>query len=208
MERIHEVEIPTGLPLVFNVRKKCIQVLEGEDWDDSSLESLDPLSRYPIPSHPILPILLHCIALSFSLAYPLHYYTILYSVLLSSSLFCLILLLNVFVECNHSSRYNFGTSPELLFKPCKVSDSEDEGGAGDGDAGADGEDQCYLGAEGRFYAYDPVIRLIPVQGVMSRSTSPDPSQPNAPGVVEKEGTGVLQEKRVDLVEQPEAPLVA
>ena len=46
VERIHEVEIPTGLPLVFNVRKKCIQVLEGEDWDDSSLESLDPLSRY------------------------------------------------------------------------------------------------------------------------------------------------------------------
>lgn len=49
MERIHEVEIPTGLPLVFNVRKKCIQVLEGEDWDDSSLESLDPLSRHDTP---------------------------------------------------------------------------------------------------------------------------------------------------------------
>ena len=44
MERIHEVEIPTGLPLVFNIRKKCIQLLE--DGDENTLESLDPLSRY------------------------------------------------------------------------------------------------------------------------------------------------------------------
>ena len=61
VERIHEVEIPTGLPLVFNVRKKCIQVLEGEDWDDSSLESLDPLSRYSTPL--LLCIALYCSAL-------------------------------------------------------------------------------------------------------------------------------------------------
>lgn len=46
-------------------------------------------------------------------------------------------------------RHNFGTSPELLFKPCQQSASED------GEAG-----QCFLGAEGRSYAYDPVIRLV------------------------------------------------
>jgi hypothetical protein len=40
-------------------------------------------------------------------------------------------------------RYNFGTSPELLFKPCDMSDS----------------DQCFIGGEGRSYAYDPIIRL-------------------------------------------------
>ena len=45
-ERIHEVEIPTGLPLIFNVRLKCIQLLEDGDEEDSSIESLDPLSRY------------------------------------------------------------------------------------------------------------------------------------------------------------------
>ena len=41
-DRIHEVEIPTGLPLVFNVRKKCIQVLD----DGLDTDSLDPLARY------------------------------------------------------------------------------------------------------------------------------------------------------------------
>jgi hypothetical protein len=40
-DRIHEVEIPTGLPLVFNVRKKCIQVLD----DGLDTDSLDPLAR-------------------------------------------------------------------------------------------------------------------------------------------------------------------
>ena len=40
-DRIHEVEIPTGLPLVFNVKKKCIQVLD----DGLDTDSLDPLAR-------------------------------------------------------------------------------------------------------------------------------------------------------------------
>jgi 2,3-bisphosphoglycerate-dependent phosphoglycerate mutase len=77
--RIHEVEIPTGLPLVFNVEKKCIQLLDDGLHDFS----LDPLARY-----------------------------------------------------------DFGTSPELLFKPC----GEDA-------------DSCYLGGDGKSYAWDPVIRL-------------------------------------------------
>ena len=40
-DRIHEVEIPTGLPLVFNVRKKCIQVLD----DGLDTDAFDPLAR-------------------------------------------------------------------------------------------------------------------------------------------------------------------
>ena len=110
----------------------------------------------------------------------------------------------LFISC----RYNFGTSPELLFKPCKPSDSEDEGGQGslgEADGGADGDDQCYIGAEGRFYAYDPVIRLIPLEGGKSRSASQSPSQPSASGEAEKEDVKMLQDKKVELLVQPEAP---
>jgi len=38
-ERIAEIEIPTGLPLVYNVEKKCIQLL-----DDGT--GIDPVDRY------------------------------------------------------------------------------------------------------------------------------------------------------------------
>ena len=110
--------------------------------------------------------------------------------------------------CGCSSRYNFGTSPELLFKPCKPSDAEDEGGQGslgEADGGADGDDQCYIGAEGRFYAYDPVIRLIPLEGGKSRSASQGPSQPSAAGAAEKEKVKMQQDKKVELLVQPEAP---
>ena len=53
IDRIHEVEIPTGLPLVFNVKKKCIQLLEDplkeldEEYSSSAMssDSYDPLAR-------------------------------------------------------------------------------------------------------------------------------------------------------------------
>ena len=58
-------------------------------------------------------------------------------------------------------RYDFGTSPELLFKPCKQF-TDDDPTQGDLGSDSDGDDgQCYLGAEGRSYAWDPVIRLVP-----------------------------------------------
>jgi hypothetical protein len=85
------VEIPTGLPLVFNVEKKCIQILDDGLHDFSA----DPLARY-----------------------------------------------------------NFGTSPELLFKPC----GEDA-------------DSCYLGGDGKSYAWDPVINL-PRNGLENEIRTP------------------------------------
>jgi hypothetical protein len=88
-----------------------------------------------------------------------------------------------------------------LFKPCKVSDAEGDDGQGDGNE-KDG-DQCYLGAEGRFYAYDPVIRLIPLEGATSRPTSRNPGPPIGAavegagavtvGVEKKEGGRMLKE---------------
>ena len=46
-DRISEVEIPTGLPLVYNVEKKCVQLL-----DDGS--GLDPVERYDFGKSPEL----------------------------------------------------------------------------------------------------------------------------------------------------------
>ena len=46
-DRIAEVEIPTGLPLVYNVEKKCVQLL-----DDGS--GLDPVERYDFGKSPEL----------------------------------------------------------------------------------------------------------------------------------------------------------
>jgi hypothetical protein len=68
-----------------------------------------------------------------------------------------------------------------LFKPCKLSDAEDDG---QGQADDEDSDQCYLGAEGRFYAYDPVIRLIPLEGATSRPTSRNPGPPIGAAAVE------------------------
>ncbi len=78
-DRIAEVEIPTGLPLVYNIRKRCIQLLETGEED---------------PSDPI-------------------------------------------------GHLDFGSSPELLFQPC---DSENDA-------------ECFLGADGKSYRYDPLIRM-------------------------------------------------
>lgn len=75
-DRISEIEIPTGLPLIFNLEKKCIQVLD-DGIDD------DPLSRY-----------------------------------------------------------NFGSAPELLFRPCDVKDNDTI---------------CYIAASGKSYQYNPII---------------------------------------------------
>tara|TARA_A100001015_G_scaffold283202_1_gene348288 strand:- start:263 stop:1051 length:789 start_codon:yes stop_codon:yes gene_type:complete len=87
-ERIAEVEIPTGLPLVYNVEKKCVQLL-----DDGT--GLDPVERY-----------------------------------------------------------DFGKSPELLFAPCDIQPDGD-------DSGGDEEPLiCFIGADGRTYSYDPVIRFV------------------------------------------------
>jgi len=33
VDRISEIEIPTGLPLVYDVQRKCLSLLEG-DFDD------------------------------------------------------------------------------------------------------------------------------------------------------------------------------
>ena len=37
---------------------------------------------------------------------------------------------------------DFGSAPELLFRPCDV-----------------GDEECYIGADGVSFAYDPLIRL-------------------------------------------------
>lgn len=89
-DRIHEVEIPTGLPLIYNLDKKCIQLL------DDGIERPDgPMSML--------------------------------------------------------QEYNFGSSPELLFRPCDV-------------GGGDKQDQCFLlyGEDGSSnLLYDPILRLPP-----------------------------------------------
>ena len=82
-ESINEVEIPTGLPIVFNLKKKCVQLLDDGGYADN----VDPLARF-----------------------------------------------------------DFGSNPELLFRPCKVDDTE-----------------CFTPSTfgSRSYAYDPLIRLPP-----------------------------------------------
>ena len=92
-DRISEVEIPTGLPLVYNTKKRCIQLLESGNEDPD-----DPLRHV-----------------------------------------------------------NFGTSPELLFRPCNT---DEEGEA----------DTCFVSAEGKSYAWDPLIRL-------PRATAEGPTPP-------------------------------
>ena len=77
-DRIAEVEIPTGLPLIYDVKKRCIQVLE-DGIDD------DPLSRY-----------------------------------------------------------NFGSAPDLLFKPCDQKDNDAI---------------CYIGKNGKSYQFNPIIEF-------------------------------------------------
>lgn len=91
-DRINEVEIPTGLPLVFNWEKKCIQLL-----DDGRENPLDLLEKY-----------------------------------------------------------DFGKSPELLFKPCNLDDRSNE------------DVECFINVDnGRSYAYDPILRL-PIAATVKR----------------------------------------
>jgi len=87
--RISDLEIPTGLPMVYSFKRRCIHLL-----DDGLNEGDDPLSRY-----------------------------------------------------------NFGKSPELLFKPCHATD----GGEGYGNGGGD---SCFVTAGGKAYASDPIVRLV------------------------------------------------
>jgi hypothetical protein len=77
-DRINEIEIPTGLPLVYNLKQRRIQLLETGNED---------------PADPI-------------------------------------------------GHVHFGSSPQLLFKPCN-----------------DNAPSCYVGTKGKTYAWDPLIRL-------------------------------------------------
>jgi hypothetical protein len=52
-------------------------------------------------------------------------------------------------------RYNFGTSPDLLFKPCDLDNEDLEIGS----ITQNDTDQCYIDDNGNLYAYDPIIRL-------------------------------------------------
>ena len=106
-DRIHEVEIPTGLPLIFDLERKCVKLLEDSTKVSNSL-----------------------------------------------------------------STYNFGTSPDLLFRPCDLGDddlqTQEEAykskgkGIGNDKDEVEEKDSCYLDESGQLYAYDPIIRL-PVQ---------------------------------------------
>ena len=84
-DRISEVEIPTGLPLIYSFKSKSIRLLE-----DGSESEEEPLGNY-----------------------------------------------------------NFGTSPELLFNPCPEDLEEME----------DTDLECFFGADGKSYKYDPLVRL-------------------------------------------------
>lgn len=48
-DRIAEVEIPTGLPLIYNMNKRCIQLLETGDEDPA-----DPIGHLDFGSSPQL----------------------------------------------------------------------------------------------------------------------------------------------------------
>ena len=85
--RIHEIDIPNGLPLVYNLQKKCIQILD--DGNETDEDFSNPLRRY-----------------------------------------------------------KFGESPELLFKPCDYSEI------------GEGATECFVGDNGKSYAWDPIIRLV------------------------------------------------
>ena len=92
-ERISEVEIPTGLPLVFDLRKKCIKLLDDGKGGDLL------------------------------------------------------------------SKYNFGSSPELLFRPCDIGDDDEINGLMEVDAVLNSGRNCYVDPQGRLFAYDPILRL-------------------------------------------------
>ena len=94
-ERISEVEIPTGLPLVFDLQKKCIKLL-----DDGKGEDL-------------------------------------------------------------LAKYNFGTSPELLFRPCDIGVDDEINDSVEVESVLNSGRNCYVDPQGRLFAYDPILRLPP-----------------------------------------------
>ena len=57
-------------------------------------------------------------------------------------------------ETNPLSRYNFGTSPDLLFRPCDLTDDDLQVNGKEEE-----KDSCYIDEAGKLYAYDPIIRL-------------------------------------------------
>ena len=59
-------------------------------------------------------------------------------------------------DSNPLVKYNFGTAPDLLFRPCDLSDEDLQVAGGEGAAE---KDSCYLDETGKLYAYDPIIRL-------------------------------------------------
>lgn len=71
------------------------------------------------------------------------------------------------------SRFNFGTSPELLFKPCDEIGTE--------------TDSCFIVEGGKSYAYDPIIRLN--KNTVSRTAVPKKPVPPLP-VLDFVPTGV------------------
>lgn len=112
-DKINEIEIPNGLPLVYSFDKKCIQLL------DDGKEREDPLGLW--------------------------------------------------------REYNFGISPDLLFRPAglvQVVGKGQEGGAGDQGATGDGSFH-YRTLTGQIVRHDPVLRL-PSRGA-KESVIPPPS---------------------------------
>jgi len=102
-DRISEVEIPTGLPLIYNPKRRCIQLLESGSEDPD-----DPLKHV-----------------------------------------------------------NFGTSPELLFRPCNADDVE--------------ADMCFfVNSEGKSYAWDPLIRLHRPAEELTSGTDSSSSSSSSP----------------------------
>ncbi len=130
-DRISEVEIPTGLPLVYCFKNKNIRLLE--DGTEN-------------PSNPL-------------------------------------------------GKYNFGTSPELLFNPCP--EEQDEVGPDYLGVGSDpmdpsfdpnGGSECMFSSDGRTYAYDPLLRLNQVSvrvrpDTMEKEEDPDTSKPEKVGLL-------------------------
>ena len=82
-ENINQIEIPMGVPIVYNLKTKCVQLLDDGGYTEFS----DP-----------------------------------------------------------SARYNFGSNPELIFRPCEADDTE-----------------CFWSFDSgsRSFAFDPLIRLPP-----------------------------------------------
>lgn len=101
-DKIHEVEIPTGLPLIYDPEKRCIQIL------DDGVERSNPLELL--------------------------------------------------------EKYDFGKAPELLFVPCDLAESS-----------------CFLyESNGRSYAYDPILRLNPLNLQSIAGLNQAASTKNAP----------------------------